>query len=390
MIKERLPVKTFRIPYTEIRRGYRSAVYFWRTKKVMESQSEDVIVTMQFFQKKNSVVCGVDEAIAILRLCSGKYRDQAKANEYFDDYIKNGESFLAHELNNLWENGWDQLEVKALYDGDTAEPFEPVLQITGPYSLFAHLESVLLGVMARQTKIATNVAEIVAAANDKPVLMFADRFDHYATQGGDGYAAKIGGAEGYATDAMTAWWGGLGMGTMPHALIAAFGGDLVAACAAFVNTYPDVPLTPLVDFHNNCVEQSLEVLEAFGDKLWGVRLDTSEKLVDESLREEYERGQAQKIYKPDARNYHGVTVRLVQEVREQLDAAGGTHVQIVVSGGFNAEKITRFEEMDAPVDVYAVGEGLLKGQTSYTADVVEPVAKVGRGLKPDERLAEVT
>ena len=389
MPKERLPVKTFRIPYTEIRRGYRSAVYFWRTKKVMETQ--DVIVTMQFFQKKNSIVCGVDEAIAILKTCAGRYKDQEAANKAFDLYKLQHEQHYVHELNALWELGWDQLEVKALYDGNLAEPFEPVLQICGPYSLFAHLESVLLGVMARQTKIATNVKEVVSAANDKPVLMFADRFDHYATQGGDGYAAKIGGAEGYATDAMTQWWGGFGMGTMPHALIAAFGGDLVAACSAFHNEYPDVALTPLVDFHNNCVEQSLEVLEAFGDLLWGVRLDTSEKLVDKSLEGDiWYKDPTGRFGNVKNETLNGVSIPLVKKVRAALDVHGGHDVQIVVSGGFNAEKITLFEKAKAPVDVYAVGEGLLKGQTSYTADVVEPVAKVGRGLKPEERLTLVT
>lgn len=385
----RLAPSTFNIPVTEIRRGYRSALYFWRTKKIMEAN--DTNVTMQFFQKNNAVLCGIDEALAILRLCAGKYSDQTKANLLFDSYLKwrsqynAGRVNLESKLDSLWELGWPQLEVKALNDGDLIDPFEPVLQIRGPYSLFAHLESVLLGVMARQTKVATNVWRVVNAARGKPVLFFADRFDHYATQGGDGYAAKIGGASGWATDAMGAWWGEPGMGTMPHALIAARGGSMREACLDFYKHYPDVNQVALVDFHNDCVAQSLEALDALGDKLWAVRLDTSERLIDESLKEK----DPKETFPPIEASLQGVNPDLVQKVREQLDGNGGAHVRIVVSGGFNEKKIERFEITKAPVDIYAVGESLLKGSNSFTADVVEPVAKVGRGFRNDERLTIV-
>ena len=60
--------------------------------------------------------------------------------------------------------------------------------------------------LARRTLVASNVRQVVDAAGGKPVLFFADRFDHWATQGGDGYAAFVGGAQGVATDAQAAWW----------------------------------------------------------------------------------------------------------------------------------------------------------------------------------------
>ena len=75
------------------------------------------------------------------------------------------------------------------------------------------------------------------------------------------------------------------------------------------------------------------VAEALGDRLWGVRLDTSETLVDRSLWEEMG------DFKPT-----GVNERLVRKTREALDAAGFGHVRIVVSGGFTVEKIRAFEE----------------------------------------------
>ena len=137
--------------------------------------------------------------------------------------------------------------------------------------------------LARRTLVASNVRRVVDAAGGKPVLFFADRFDHWATQGGDGYAAFVGGAQGVATDAQAAWWGERGLGTIPHALIATFGGDTVAAVAAFARQFPGVPLIALVDFDNDSVATSLACAKEFGERLWGVRLDTSGTMVDRSL-----------------------------------------------------------------------------------------------------------
>ena len=275
-----------------------------------------------------------------------------------------------------------QLQVSALRDGDRVDAWEPVIELTGAYRLVAHLESVYLGVLARRTLVASNVRRVVDAAGGKPVLFFADRFDHWATQGGDGYAAFVGGAQGVATDAQAAWWGERGLGTIPHALIATFGGDTVAAVAAFARQFPGVPLIALVDFHNDSVATSLACARAFGERLWGVRLDTSGTMVDRSLWSEMG------DFAPT-----GVNQRLVERVRQALDAEGFTHVRVIVSGGFNADRIAAFEATGVPVDSYAVGSSLLKGSADYTADVVlregQPCAKVGRVHRPSDRLQPV-
>ena len=358
--RPRLPPETFDLPVDEIRSGYRSAVYFSRAKRVLEAEKPDTVATVQVFQKGSAVLCGIDEAIAVLRVGAGSW-------------AAGGE----------WEPGFDQLEVDALHDGDRIEPWETVAHITGPLRLFVHLESVYLGLLARRTKVATNVAAVVDAAKGKPLLFFADRFDHYATQGGDGYAAHVGGAFGVATDAMASWWGGKGLGTIPHGLIAAFGGDTVAATEAFARHVPDADLIALVDFNNDSVGDALACAHRFGERLWGVRLDTAEDLVDRAITAE----------PTDDFNPAGVNVMLVRLVREALDRAGFRHVRIVVSGGFDAERVGAFEEAGAPVDVYAVGSSLLRGRTDFTADVVavdgKPMAKVGRRLRPNPRLARV-
>lgn len=412
--KARLGVDVFDLPIPEIRYGYRSAVYFCRSKTILENEKPDKVVTMQVFQKKDSVLCGIDEALAILRVGAGRFSHKIGkgTDEIFEDYLKakwiartysgiitdkeyvkdtvRGES-INHEmrkealmrqaelealLDDLWVPGYDELEVSALRDGDEIEPWEPVMQIRGPLHLFVHLESVYLGVLARRTKVATNVSKVHRACNGKPLLFFADRFDHFATQGGDGFAAKVGGAMGFATDAMGAWWGNKGLGTMPHALIAAYDGNTVDATRAFDKHYGETDLIALVDFNNDCVRDALDCARTFGDKLWGVRLDTSENMVDKSINYR-DMGD----FKPT-----GVNPALVGRVRGALDAHGFRNVKIVVSGGFTAEKITEFEKLQVPVDAYAVGSSLLQGSCDFTADVVEPVAKEGRWFRGNHKL----
>src|SRR5262249_59993512 len=113
-----------------------------------------------------------------------------------------------------------------------------------------------------------------------------------------------------------------------------------------------------------------------------VRLDTSDKLADESLREKYG---------PDAPT--GVAAELVHLVRDELDTHGHNDVRIVVSGGFNASRIHEFEEAGVPVDSYGVGSSLIRGANDFTADVVmvdgRPRAKAGRELRPNPRLEPV-
>src|SRR5918994_1467865 len=64
----------------------------------------------------------------------------------------------------------------------------------GYYTLFAHLETVYLGVLTRRTLITTNTARVVEAANGKPIIFMPARHDHHRVQTGDGYAAYVAGA----------------------------------------------------------------------------------------------------------------------------------------------------------------------------------------------------
>jgi nicotinate phosphoribosyltransferase len=361
--RERLPPETFRLPVEKIRESYYSDSYFAMTKELLEAEGRSPQVTMQVFAKKRGLLGGIDEAIAILKLCSGR---------------------LGMDL---WEPGWEQLRVSALHEGDKIEPHETVLLIEGDYTLFAHLETLYLGTMARRSLVMTNVRRVVDAGGGKPILFFPARHDHWLVQTGDGWAAHIAGAIGVSTDAQASWWGGRGGGTIPHSLIAAYGGDTVAAARAFCKRFgEEINVVVLVDFHNDSVAEAVAVADALGEDLWGVRLDTSERLVDRALE-----GEAREW--GDDAELRGVNPALARRVREALDAAGHEHVKIVVSGGFDAEKIERFEEVGAPVDSYGVGSALLRGSFDFTADIVcfegRPGAKVGRELRPNPRLEPV-
>jgi nicotinate phosphoribosyltransferase len=351
------------------------------------------------FQKGESVVCGIEEALAILMLGIGHYRNSTLAFELFDRYIQqkrrirslyradpeqlrealDEQKRIETALDDEWVNELGQISVSSLRDGDTIAPWETVLLIEGPLSEFIHLETLYLGVLARRTRISTNVARVAHAANSKPVFFFPARFDHWAVQGGDGYAASIGGAASVSTDAQGEWWGMKGAGTIPHSLIAACDGSTVEATRSFAETFPDTSLVALVDFDNDCVKTSLEVAHAMGDRLWGVRLDTSESMVDVSLKDA-----------DDLTDKAGVNPTLVRNVRQALDDAGFGRVRIVVSGGFDVDKIASFESEQVPTDAYGVGSAFMKGSFDFTADVVKldgaPMSKTGRHFRSNERL----
>jgi len=354
--RRRLAPEVFDLPVEKMRAGYYTDAYFNHTREVLADDGRRPRVVMQVFQKRESWLGGMDEAIAILKLCV---------------------------------EDWDALTVRALYDGDLIAPYEPVMTIEGDYTLFAHLETLYLGVLARRTLITTNVVRVLEAANGKPIIFMPARHDHHRVQTGDGYAAYLAGlitgAEiGVTTDEQASWWGGRGIGTVPHSLIAAYDGDTVLAARKFAEWAPeDMSVTVLVDFDNDSVRTALEVADALGDRLWGVRLDTSESLVDRSLWEEMG------DFKPT-----GVNERLVHKVRDALDTAGRERLRIVASGGFTVEKIRSFEERGVPVDAYGVGSSLIRGSNDFTADVVvtdgKPSGKFGRHLRDNPRLELVS
>lgn len=335
----------FKLPVKKIRKGWYSDKYFVRTREVLVKDNRHPRVIMQVFTRQKSIVCGLDEAVAVLKLCSDRP---------------------------------DGLCIRALFDGEEIRPMETVMTIEGDYSTFAHLETVFLGIIARRTAVATAVKRVVDAAHPKKVLFFPARFDHYSVQTGDGYAAFISGALGVSTDAQAEWWGVKGEGTIPHGLVAAYNGDTELAAKAFDRHMPkNIKRIVLVDFDNDCVTTSLDAARALGKRLFAVRLDTARDMIDASI----------KTRRPED---YGVSAELVRNVRRALDKNGFGHVNIVVSCGFNVEKINLFNRLRVPYDMVGVGSAFFKDKIDFTADVVcvngKPCAKKGRRYQPNKRL----
>jgi nicotinate phosphoribosyltransferase len=371
----------------------------------------DIEVEAQIFNRRapHALIAGVDVALAMIRHAAGHYEE--------DRFVE----------------AWQRLEVVAVEDGVIThydghpENVSTVIEIRGRYSDFTLLETPMLGVLSRASRIATNVYNVLQVCNGKPVLFFPARFDLPQVQSIDGYAYRLA-VQCYnlesgstmaalvSTDAQAAWWGGRGGGTIPHAIIACFFADTAEAMLAFARYIPvEVPRIALVDFNNDTVAASLATVNAFWphylealisgseveQKRWtlnGVRLDTSANMLDASLTADDEKGVSPQL------------VRLVRTALnnawEQWDVpekwrdtaqAYCKRVQIVVTGGFNRDRIERFEREGVPVDVYGVGSTFLTNDkatnTDFTMDVVRvkvegqwvDVPKVGRlpGDNPD-------
>lgn len=423
---KRLTQSVMNLPVDSIRRGEYSDKYFENVARILTglraagSPVGDIVVEAQIFNRRApyALVGGVDAALALLRHASGG----AEANE-----------------------AWRDLEVEAIHDGAVTEydgqpeSVQPVIRIRGRYRDFALLETPILGYLTRISRIATNVYEALKAADGKPVLFFPARFDLPEVQAVDGYAywlavqrywhrragvnpAVAGTHARVSTDAQGRWWGGRGSGTTPHALIALYQGDTAAAMIAFAEHLPlETPRIVLADFNNDVVRGALDTLEAYwpryrdaylsgdedGMRRWtlnGVRIDTSGNLLDASLTDPADKGVSPVLVRTlraalDAWKPEGIAPGLAAAVDQ---FAGG--IQIVVTGGFNADRIAKFEADRVPVDSYGVGSSLLVNDkttsTDFTMDVVRAridgewisVAKVGRraGENPSLRRVDLT
>ena len=359
----RFPAEVFQFD-PRMASGWLSDRYFIRAANTLEHAGRDPRVTLQFFAKKPGVLVGVWEAIRMLQTqLSGSYRPE-------------------------------EIEVETLLEGERFAAWETAMFVRGPYRAFAHLETDILGVLARRTNVATQTRRVADVAGGRPIIFMPARHDDWRVQVADGYAALRGGAESVSTDANAAWWGTEGVGTMPHSLIAAFGGDTVEATLAFArycrDREPGVKIVSLVDFDNDVIGTSLDVARAmeaeFGiGALAGVRVDTSERLIDRGL-----------IGDPEAwgrENLTGVNPTLIRRLRAALDGAGFPSVGIVASGGFDADKIKEFQLLGLPIASYGVGSSLIVGSHDFTADIVEAdgekVSKEGRRMNPNSRLVRL-
>ena len=347
----RLTNKTFNFD-KRLKDGFFSANYFLKTHQIVSQNLKGHIVTMQWFQRRDDVMlCGIDEAIAILHTFAHNPQD---------------------------------LEILALNDGDIINKNEPVLKVSGRYEDFGFLESVIDGILARRSSVATNVYWVKKVLGDSPCFSMADRQDDYLTQVGDGYATYVAGINKVSTDAQGLWWGGKGMGTMPHALIEMCQGDVCKAADLYHKTFPNEKVTALIDYNNDVIRDSLKLAKHLGRTLKAVRVDTSLSLLDHYFDDKDTTG-----FDP-----HGVCKELIFALRKALDDNGFDYVEIVVSSSFTMKKIKEWKKLNVPVDLYGVGTYFVNNSTcGFTGDLVrldgKMEAKEGRYDIPSDRLKKV-
>lgn len=287
---------------------------------------------------------------------------------------------------------------------------EPLVYVSGPFSHLADLETILLQKTGAACVAAHHAYQMALALPNVPFLAMDARHCAGAEmQQLMAYAAGIGsqaaqreGARGFignANDGTAHFFGApAGFGTMPHALIG-YAGSTLRAAQMFHTTFPDTPLTVLVDYFGRELTDALEVCVHFpqlaASGLLSVRLDTHGGRFLEGLdpAESYavlERHAPGAIrrYRSDAELRAlvgtGVSAAAIWRMREVLDAAGFTAVKIVASSGFNVEKCRVMADAHAPIDLVGTGSFIPDhwSETYATADIVEydgePRVKTGR------------
>lgn len=309
----------------EIKKGETTDIYFVRTKQVLEAKKLDKIHVVAEVTPGEfpcdwiwGLLCGIEE-----------------------------EAFL---FEGVPVDVYSMPEGSVIYHNDYRGVREPVMFIEGPYGSFSLFETPLLGLLCQASGVATVAARVKKAAGERQVISFGIRRMHPALSPMIDRAAYIGGCDGVSSLSGAKSIGAQPIGTMPHALIVAFG-DQVKAWKAFDDVIAsDVPRVALIDTYFDEKIEAVMAAEALKKKLQGVRLDT-----------------------PGSRR--GNFVEIVREVRWELDARGFKHVKIFVSGGLDEERVQVLSKAGA--DAFGVGTAISNAPTiDFAMDIIEKEGKL--------------
>ena len=245
----------------------------------------------------------------------------------------------------------DAIPEGTLFDGG------PVLRIEGTYLEFAALETSLLGFLSHASGVATAALECRRAAPESNVLSFGARHVHPSIAAMVERSALVGGLDGFSHVAAGEVLGREPSGTMPHALLICFGrGNQEDAWRAFDEAVPEsVPRIALCDTYSDEKEEVIRAVETLGDRLDGVRLDTTG-------------------------SRRGDFRHIVREVRWELDARGHGDLDVFLSGGLGPAELTRLRDV---ADGFGVGGHVSNADpVDFALDIVEvdgePAAKRGK------------
>lgn len=352
--------------------------YFNNCRKIVERNS-DLIgrqVRYNFFARENGVVVGCNKSVNFIR-----------------------------------DNSYGPLKIYGIQDGEMFFSKQPVLTVEGVFRELVNLETTTLGFLS-YSGAASSMRAIVDAAEGIPVIDMSAR--HYPWQLIEeaSLAAYLGGAAGTSTEGGYNYvqkWYSPGdkfklYASLPHALAA-----LVAEMAEKENLFPSVvaaklfreffprkPITVLVDYEGKELDVAKQSFEIFGDQLFAVRLDTNGgrqmqgtysycnrlpsgfcfeghhvgNLIDDFNAIRNPEKVKYTILRDKVLHYYigkGVTVEAVYVMRRYLDSIGAKNVKIVVSSGFNEEKVSAFVHAKAPMDF--IGTGSWIKFMMFTADI---------------------
>jgi len=365
--------------------------YFLRSKKILKSQDINPTVRYQVFVRKDiEKLQGINEAV---------------------EWIKSKVT---------------ESKVFALEDGDSCVSGEPLIKLEGPIQELVDLETVYLGIISGRLtdypdfyKMRVNAEKIIEVAENKPVYYFGARHYHWKLDKEISRTCKQAGFAGCSTDAGGWNWGAKGIGTIPHSLILAYAIELdkqgidvydktvgksnatVLSALAFDEVIQkNIPRVQLIDTFNREVWDSIETATAL-QNLDAVRIDTCRSNLAQGTQE------LELPYIYNHVNGNGVSISAVWNLRTRLDETGFNKIKIIVSSGFNAEKIqafvdaNRLYQQEYGNDLFnSIGTGSIYDKAIYaTSDIVayktegilsrwKQLSKVGREEVPTDRLIE--
>ncbi len=266
------------------------------------------------------LAAGLGPALDYIR--SFAYRDDDLT---YLERIKGYQPRFLDMLGNLRFTG----DIHAVPEGEIVFPNEPLLRVTAPFMEALLLESGLLRTIGVSTLIATKASRLTLAAKGRPVSDFAFRRahdPHLAARSG-----FIGGCKSTSFVAAAKEYDIPAAGTIPHALVQSFAGELTAF-RAVAASLPEYSL--LLDTYDvrqgaaNAITVARESQASHGNRLTAVRLDSGDLGSDSVM------------------------------VRRMLDEAGLTDVRVLASGDIDEYKIEGFVAAGAPIDGYGVGGNL--------------------------------
>lgn len=327
--------------------------YFIKTHNILLNKKNNLECTMQFIHFSDvAIMSGSQEIIELLKFT-------------------------------LTQEQLSSIEVYLASDNEVIDKDTPLMVIKGKYTVFGWLENIIDGILANRCSVATNTRSLINnLLPHQKIIYMCDRTNNYFSQSYDAYPAYLNGIDLFVTNAQIDLFDTNSnvkvIGTIPHSLIHQYHNNLVEMIKDYKEIYPQTDLYCLIDFENDVIK-ALEQIKPIMHLIKGVRIDTSNKLVDKSLEKD---------------GLFGINAKLVNNVKNWLDENNFLDKKIVVTSNVTPSKINEINNQTNAVDFYGVGSYFNYPSVHVSADLVEyngeKYAKFGRNyLKNAKKLTKI-